>query len=86
MNLSYIYPSPMFITKHKDKYFVATETAIIIITIDLDNLKFEGQICSSIIMPNGENLFKRNLKLRGICASKDYLYVIQLVVQVAFCA
>ena len=28
-------------------------------------------------MPKGENIFKRNLKLRGICASKDYLYVIQ---------
>ena len=74
-----IKPSPMFITKHKDKYFVATEAAIIIITIDLHNLKFEGQICSSIIMPNGENIFKvrEDLTLRGIYASKNYLYVIQ---------
>ena len=72
-------PSPMFITKHKDKYFVATKAAIIIITIDLDNLNFEEQICSSIIMPNGENLFniRENLILRGICASKNFLYVIQ---------
>ena len=74
-----IKPSPMFITKHKDKYFVATEAAIIIITIDLHNLKFEGQICSSIIMPNRENIFKvrEDLTLRGIYASKNYLYVIQ---------
>ena len=74
-------PSPMFITKHKDRYFVATEAAIIIINIDLDNdnLNFEGQICSSIIMPNGENVFEigENLILRGICASENYLYVIQ---------
>ena len=76
----------MFITKHKDRYYVATEAAIIIITIDLDNLKFEGQICSRIIMPNGENLFKirENLILRGICASESMLF--NLVVQVVFCA
>ena len=75
-------PSPMFITKQKDKYFVATEAAIIIITIDLDNLKFEGQICSSIIMTNGENLFKHN-QLRGICASN---MLFSVVVQVVFYA
>ena len=73
MNLSY---SPLQCLL-QNKYFVATEAAIIIINIDLDNLKFEGQICSSIVMPNGENLFKRNLEIRGICASKNYLYTIQ---------
>ena len=73
----------IFSTCYKDKYFVATEATIIIITIDHDNLKFEGQICSSIIMPNGENLFKQNLEY---VPAKTLSTLFSLVVQVPFCA
>ena len=71
-------PSPLFITKFGDKYFVTTKAAIIVITIDFDNSTFEGHVHRSIIMDWGKReRFNTKLCLRGICVSNNLLYVIE---------
>ena len=62
------------ITKFEEKYFITTENAIIVISIN--ELNFEGQLFEHVIMPDGK--IEKLTNLRAICSSEKYLYATKI--------
>ena len=71
--------SPVSITKFAKEIFVTTNNAIVVLNIDLINLKFEFKTHRGIVMADGntETLDDNNDNdtERRICAGEEFLYV-----------
>ena len=72
-NLSSLKYGPNGIAKQNDRYFVVSDHAVTVIDINFETKSFKENIFEDMIMNDGST--ESFYQLRGICATKEHLFV-----------
>jgi hypothetical protein len=72
---NYLLSGPTDIAVFREIFFVTIKSSIIVFQIDFDSKTYKAIKMDSFVTNRKTENFKQALELRGICASKQYLYV-----------